>query len=45
MTVSLQGDSNRFQVQLTYETKEAQDKNLEASDMMQFLKEAENKQW
>ncbi|XP_008336869.1 guanine nucleotide exchange factor DBS isoform X2 [Cynoglossus semilaevis] len=38
------GDSNRFQVQLTYETKEAQDKNLEASDMMQFLKEAENKQ-
>ncbi|XP_062306986.1 guanine nucleotide exchange factor DBS [Osmerus eperlanus] len=39
------GDSNRFRVQLTYESRTAQDLSLESGDLVQFLEEAENGHW
>ncbi|XP_046892988.1 guanine nucleotide exchange factor DBS-like isoform X3 [Hypomesus transpacificus] len=36
------GDSNRFRVQLTYESRTTQDLSLESGDLVQFLEEAEN---
>ncbi|KAM6962562.1 guanine nucleotide exchange factor DBS [Aplochiton taeniatus] len=39
------GDSDRFRVQLTYESRAAQDLSLESGDMVQFLEEAENGHW
>ncbi|XP_044218688.1 guanine nucleotide exchange factor DBS isoform X10 [Thunnus albacares] len=36
------GDSSRFRVQLTYESREARDLSLETGDLVQFLEEAEN---
>nr|XP_043900715.1 guanine nucleotide exchange factor DBS isoform X4 [Solea senegalensis] len=39
------GDSSRFRVQLTYESREARDMSLEPSDLVQFLEEAEAGQW
>lgn len=36
------GDSSRFRVQLTYESREAKDLSLESGDLVQFLEEAEN---
>ncbi|XP_058493754.1 guanine nucleotide exchange factor DBS isoform X9 [Solea solea] len=35
------GDSGRFRVQLTYESREARDMSLESGDLVQFLEEAE----
>ncbi|XP_038555499.1 uncharacterized protein LOC119888799 [Micropterus salmoides] len=37
------GDSGRYRVQLTYESREASDLSLEKSDLVQFLEEAENR--
>ncbi|XP_046892989.1 guanine nucleotide exchange factor DBS-like isoform X4 [Hypomesus transpacificus] len=39
------GDSNRFRVQLTYESRTTQDLSLESGDLVQFLEEAENGHW
>ncbi|MEQ2255263.1 hypothetical protein ILYODFUR_012078 [Ilyodon furcidens] len=39
------GDSSRYRVQLTYASCEAKDLSLGTSDMVQFLKEAENGNW
>ncbi|MEQ2283698.1 hypothetical protein AMECASPLE_014272 [Ameca splendens] len=39
------GDSSRYRVQLTYASCEAKDLSLGTSDMVQFLKEAENGKW
>ncbi|CAB1452160.1 unnamed protein product [Pleuronectes platessa] len=39
------GDSSRFRVQLTYESKEAREVPLETADLVQFLEEAENGHW
>ncbi|XP_067454067.1 guanine nucleotide exchange factor DBS isoform X1 [Thunnus thynnus] len=39
------GDSSRFRVQLTYESREARDLSLETGDLVQFLEEAENGHW
>ncbi|KAJ7992839.1 hypothetical protein DPEC_G00266190 [Dallia pectoralis] len=39
------GDRDRFCVQLTYESRTAQDLSLESGDLVQFLEEAENGQW
>lgn len=36
------GDSSRFRVQLTYESREAKDLSLETGDLVQFVEEAEN---
>ncbi|XP_034036240.1 guanine nucleotide exchange factor DBS isoform X5 [Thalassophryne amazonica] len=36
------GDSGRFRVQLTYESRETRDLSLETGDLVQFLEEAEN---
>lgn len=36
------GDNDRFRVQLTYESRTAQDLSLESGDLVQFLEEAEN---
>ncbi|XP_064865137.1 guanine nucleotide exchange factor DBS-like isoform X6 [Oncorhynchus nerka] len=36
------GDNDRFRVQLTYESRTAQDLSLESGDLVQFLDEAEN---
>lgn len=36
------GDSGRFRVQLTYESREAKDLSLEPGDLVQFVEEAEN---
>ncbi|XP_029906368.1 guanine nucleotide exchange factor DBS isoform X2 [Myripristis murdjan] len=36
------GDSGRFRVQLTYESRAARDLSLESGDLVQFLEEAEN---
>ncbi|CAK6969727.1 guanine nucleotide exchange factor DBS isoform X10 [Scomber scombrus] len=36
------GDSSRFRVQLTYESREARDLSLESGDLVQFVEEAEN---
>lgn len=36
------GDSSRFRVQLTYESREGRDLSLESGDLVQFLEEAEN---
>lgn len=41
----LQGDSSRFRVQLTYESREAKDLSLETGDLVQFVEEAENGHW
>ncbi|XP_062279491.1 guanine nucleotide exchange factor DBS isoform X1 [Scomber scombrus] len=39
------GDSSRFRVQLTYESREARDLSLESGDLVQFVEEAENGHW
>ncbi|XP_029906367.1 guanine nucleotide exchange factor DBS isoform X1 [Myripristis murdjan] len=39
------GDSGRFRVQLTYESRAARDLSLESGDLVQFLEEAENGHW
>ncbi|KAM7388777.1 hypothetical protein PAMP_024927 [Pampus punctatissimus] len=39
------GDSSRFRVQLTYESRDARDLSLETGDLVQFLEEAENGNW
>ncbi|XP_068599908.1 guanine nucleotide exchange factor DBS [Brachionichthys hirsutus] len=39
------GDGRRFQVQLTYDTREARDLSPEAGELAQFLEEAENRLW
>ncbi|XP_034036244.1 guanine nucleotide exchange factor DBS isoform X9 [Thalassophryne amazonica] len=39
------GDSGRFRVQLTYESRETRDLSLETGDLVQFLEEAENGHW
>ncbi|XP_042368745.1 guanine nucleotide exchange factor DBS isoform X2 [Plectropomus leopardus] len=39
------GDSGRYRVQLTYESREAQDLSLETGDLVQFLEEAESGHW
>ncbi|XP_064791499.1 guanine nucleotide exchange factor DBS-like isoform X7 [Oncorhynchus masou masou] len=39
------GDNDRFRVQLTYESRTAQDLSLESGDLVQFLDEAENGHW
>ncbi|XP_034562698.1 guanine nucleotide exchange factor DBS [Notolabrus celidotus] len=39
------GDSGRFRVQLTYESREAKDLSLETGDLVQFVEEAENGHW
>nr|XP_033478291.1 guanine nucleotide exchange factor DBS isoform X3 [Epinephelus lanceolatus] len=36
------GDSGRYRVQLTYESREARDLSLETGDLVQFLEEAES---
>ncbi|XP_068563850.1 guanine nucleotide exchange factor DBS isoform X2 [Cebidichthys violaceus] len=36
------GDSGRFRVQLTYESREGRDLSLEAGDLVQFVEEAES---
>lgn len=41
----LQGDSSRFRVQLTYESRKARDISLERGDLVQFVEEAENGHW
>ncbi|XP_010870254.2 guanine nucleotide exchange factor DBS isoform X4 [Esox lucius] len=38
-------DHDRFCVQLTYESRTAQDLSLESGDLVQFLEEAENGHW
>ncbi|XP_071201626.1 guanine nucleotide exchange factor DBS isoform X7 [Salvelinus alpinus] len=38
-------DNDRFRVQLTYESRTAQDLSLESGDLVQFLDEAENGHW
>ncbi|XP_073772519.1 guanine nucleotide exchange factor DBS isoform X28 [Danio rerio] len=39
------GDNDRYQVQLTYESGTAQDLSVEAGDFVQFLEESENGLW
>ncbi|XP_030647017.1 guanine nucleotide exchange factor DBS isoform X1 [Chanos chanos] len=39
------GEHDRFQVQLTYASRTAQDLSLESGDLVQFLEEAENGHW
>ncbi|XP_016104185.1 guanine nucleotide exchange factor DBS [Sinocyclocheilus grahami] len=39
------GDNDRYQVQLTYESGTAQDLSVEAGDLVQFLEESENGHW
>ncbi|TRY76135.1 hypothetical protein DNTS_027383 [Danionella cerebrum] len=39
------GDSDRYQVQLTYEAVTAQDLSVETGDLVQFLEESENGHW
>uniref|UniRef100_UPI0037E8E355 guanine nucleotide exchange factor DBS n=1 Tax=Semicossyphus pulcher TaxID=241346 RepID=UPI0037E8E355 len=39
------GDSGRFRVQLTYESREAHNLSLETGDLVQFVEEAENGHW
>ncbi|KAM6938892.1 guanine nucleotide exchange factor DBS [Lycodopsis pacificus] len=39
------GDSGRFQVQLTYESRDGRDLSLGAGDMVQFVEEAESGHW
>ncbi|XP_074492961.1 guanine nucleotide exchange factor DBS isoform X3 [Sebastes fasciatus] len=39
------GDSGRFRVQLTYESREARDLSLGTGDLVQFLEEAESGHW
>ncbi|CAB1324243.1 unnamed protein product, partial [Coregonus sp. 'balchen'] len=39
------GDNDRFRVQLTYESRTAQDLSMESGDLVQFLEEAENGHW
>lgn len=40
-----QGENNRFQVQLTYESRAPQEMSLEPGDLVQFLEEVENGHW
>lgn len=40
-----QGEHNRFQVQLTYESQAPQEMSLEPGDLVQFLEEVENGHW
>ncbi|RXN22324.1 guanine nucleotide exchange factor DBS isoform X7 [Labeo rohita] len=39
------GDNDRYQVQLTYESGTAQEISVEAGDLVQFLEESENGHW
>ncbi|XP_056235371.1 guanine nucleotide exchange factor DBS isoform X4 [Seriola aureovittata] len=39
------GDSSRFRVQLTYDSRDSRDISLETGDLVQFLEEAENGHW
>ncbi|XP_026104498.1 guanine nucleotide exchange factor DBS-like isoform X2 [Carassius auratus] len=39
------GDNDRYQVQLTYESGTAQELSVEAGDLVQFLEESENGHW
>ncbi|XP_063323832.1 guanine nucleotide exchange factor DBS isoform X3 [Pelmatolapia mariae] len=39
------GDSSRFRVQLTYESRDPQDLSLETGDLVQFVEEAKNGNW
>ncbi|XP_056269841.1 guanine nucleotide exchange factor DBS isoform X10 [Pseudoliparis swirei] len=39
------GDSGRFRVQLTYESRDGRDLSLEAGDHVQFVEEAESGHW
>ncbi|XP_056133920.1 guanine nucleotide exchange factor DBS isoform X2 [Lampris incognitus] len=39
------GESGRFRVQLTYESRAARDISLESGDLVEFLEEAENGHW
>ncbi|KAK9966435.1 hypothetical protein ABG768_003545 [Culter alburnus] len=39
------GDNDRYQVQLTYESGTAQDLSVEAGELVQFLEESENGHW
>ncbi|XP_052466007.1 guanine nucleotide exchange factor DBS-like isoform X1 [Carassius gibelio] len=39
------GDNDRYQVQLTYESGTTQDLSVEAGDLVQFLEESENGHW
>ncbi|XP_053490086.1 guanine nucleotide exchange factor DBS isoform X2 [Ictalurus furcatus] len=39
------GENNRFQVQLTYESRAPQEMSLEPGDLVQFLEEVENGHW
>ncbi|XP_058647187.1 guanine nucleotide exchange factor DBS isoform X5 [Onychostoma macrolepis] len=39
------GDNNRYQVQLTYESGTTQELSVEAGDLVQFLEESENGHW
>ncbi|MCJ8737789.1 hypothetical protein PDJAM_G00028150 [Pangasius djambal] len=39
------GEHNRFQVQLTYESRAPQEMSLEPGDLVQFLEEVENGHW
>ncbi len=43
--LSLKGDNDRYQVQLTYESGTAQELSVEAGDLVQFLEESENGHW
>ncbi|XP_041704852.1 guanine nucleotide exchange factor DBS isoform X2 [Coregonus clupeaformis] len=42
---SNKNDHDRFRVQLTYESRTAQDLSLESGDLVQFLEEAEDGHW
>ncbi|KAK7889428.1 hypothetical protein WMY93_024988 [Mugilogobius chulae] len=39
------GNSSRYRVQLTYESRDPRDLSLDSGEMVQFLEEAENGQW
>ncbi|XP_034091464.1 guanine nucleotide exchange factor DBS isoform X2 [Gymnodraco acuticeps] len=39
------GDSSRYRVQLTYQSRDAQDTSLGTGDLVQFLEEAESGHW
>lgn len=45
LCLSLKGDNNRYQVQLTYESGTTQDLSVEAGELVQFLEESENGHW
>lgn len=45
LCLSLKGDNDRYQVQLTYESGTTQDLSVEAGELVQFLEESENGHW